>query len=136
VTNCEQTRGIARELLARLGSEASPAEIATLFSPNLDWNVPGDDGALPWIGVKTGRGSVLDFVRDTRSLLEPLRFEVYQILASDSRAVILGELASKVRSTGSTIETVFAIVLTVTGGEITRFLMLEDSFAVSVAARP
>lgn len=32
-------------------------------------------------------------------------------------------------------ETSFAIVLSVAGGQITRFLMLEDSFAVSRVAR-
>jgi ketosteroid isomerase-like protein len=91
--------------------------------------------ALPWIGQKTGRGTVMDFIGDTRGLLEPLRFEVHEILASENRAVIVGELTSKVKATGRTVETTFAIVLTVTGGEITRFLMLEDSFAVSEAAR-
>jgi uncharacterized protein len=49
--------------------------------------------------------------------------------------VILGSLASKVKQTGKTIETSFAIVLTVAHGEIVRFHMLEDSFAVSQAAR-
>jgi uncharacterized protein len=49
--------------------------------------------------------------------------------------VIVGELASRVKSTSKTVETAFAFVLTVSGGEITRFRMLEDSFAVSRAAR-
>jgi hypothetical protein len=34
------------------------------------------------------------------------------------------------------LKAAFAIVLTISGSEITRFLMLEDSFAVSRAARP
>ena len=38
-------------------------------------------------------------------------------------------------STGKIIKTDFAIVLTVANGEIVRFQMLEDSFAVSKAAR-
>jgi ketosteroid isomerase-like protein len=107
-----------------------------LCSPHLDWNIPGDTGVLPWIGRKTGRSAISDFIRDTRSLLEPLRFEVHEVLAGDSRAVILGELASRAKGTGKTIETAFAIILTVSGGEITRFMMLEDSFAVSQATRP
>ena len=36
---------------------------------------------------------------------------------------------------GKTIETAFAIILAVSGGEITRLIMLEDSFAVSQATR-
>jgi len=39
------------------------------------------------------------------------------------------------KSTGKILETAFAFVLTVSGGKITRFRMLEDSFAVSRAAR-
>ena len=39
------------------------------------------------------------------------------------------------KRTGKIIETDFAIVLTVANGEIVRFQMLEDSFAVAQAAR-
>jgi ketosteroid isomerase-like protein len=132
----EQTKQIAQEFLSRLGAGAEPEEIAKLFSPDLDLEIPGDAGALPWIGRTTGRGAIVDFISATGSLLERIRFDVHDILASDSRAVILGELASKLKSNGKGVETSFAIVLTVSGGEITRMLMLEDSFAVSRAARP
>jgi uncharacterized protein len=70
-----------------------------------------------------------------RALIERLRFEVHDILASADRAVILCSLVSKVKRTGKTIETYFAVVLTVANGEIVRFQMLEDSFAVSKSAR-
>lgn len=49
--------------------------------------------------------------------------------------VILGELATRVKRTNRTIEGPFAIVLTISGGRITHLQMLEDSFAVSQAAR-
>ncbi len=39
------------------------------------------------------------------------------------------------KRTGKIVKTDFAIVLTVANGEIVRFQMLEDSFAVSQAAR-
>jgi len=39
------------------------------------------------------------------------------------------------KANGRTIETDFAIVLTIANGMITRFQMLEDSYAVSAAAR-
>jgi ketosteroid isomerase-like protein len=70
-----------------------------------------------------------------RALIERLRFEVLDILASADGAVILCSLVSKVKRTGKTIETYFAVVLTVANGEIVRFQMLEDSFAVSKSAR-
>ena len=126
---------IAQELLARLGSGASPEEVALLFSPDAVWEIPGDVGALPWLGRQQGRAAAANFVRDSAALLERLRFEVQDILGGDGKAVILGELASRVKATGKLIETAFAVVLTVSGGQITHLRMFEDSFAVAAAAR-
>src|SRR5437016_9777356 len=133
--NQHDTLHLAQEFLGRMGSGADPAEIATLFSKNMEWEIAGDTGALPWIGKKSGRAAITDFVGDSRAMIERLSFEVHDILASEDRAVILGSLASKLKRTGKIIRTDFAIVLTVANGEIIRFQMLEDSFAVSKAAR-
>ena len=132
----EQNSGVAQELLASIAQGADPDEIATLFSGDVQFEIAGDVGALPWIGQKPERDAASDFFRDTRRLTQPVRFNVQAILADDSRAVILGALASRVSATGKIIETAFAIILTIANLEITRFQMLEDSFAVSRAARP
>ncbi|WP_026355084.1 nuclear transport factor 2 family protein [Massilia niastensis] len=129
------TRRLADEFLARLGAGDIDA-FASLFSSDLRFDIPGDVGALPWIGKRTGRQAAADFLRGLRELVEPLRFEVRDILANERRAVILGELASRSRQTGKTVESPFAIVLTVANGEIGELLMFEDSYAVSRAARP
>ncbi|WP_280570753.1 nuclear transport factor 2 family protein [Chromohalobacter sp. 296-RDG] len=126
---------IANQFLAKLGAGAPPEEIAELFSADLDWHIPGDDGVLPWIGHKSGRIAVADFIRDTGEMIERLGLEIHEVLASDDRAIIFGELATRTKNTGKTIDTAFAIVLTVSDDEIIRFLMLEDSFAVAAAAR-
>lgn len=118
-----------------MGSGAEPTEIAKLFSENLEWEIAGDTGALPWIGHKSGRAAIADFVRDSRAMIERISFEVQDILAGDNRAVILGALVSKLKRNGNVVKTDFAIVLTVANDEIIRFQMLEDSFAVSKAAR-
>src|SRR5207302_2589664 len=96
---------------------------------------PGDDGALPWIGRKTGRRAVADFIRGIRSLTEPVKFDIEDVLGSTDRAVIVGELATKIKATGKLIESAIAIILTISNGKVTRFQMLEDSFDVSRAAR-
>jgi uncharacterized protein len=44
------TLHLAQEFLARMGSGAEPAEIAKLFSENMEWEIAGDTGVLPWIG--------------------------------------------------------------------------------------
>jgi uncharacterized protein len=131
----EQNSRIAQELLAGIGAGAEPDKIAELFSGDAQFDIQGDVGALPWIGRQSGRSAASDFFRDLRRLVEPIRFDVQDILTSDARAVIVGELASRVRANGRIVESAFALILTVSGGEIIRFQMLEDSFAVSRATR-
>jgi ketosteroid isomerase-like protein len=134
-TNQNDTLRLAQEFLRRMGSDAEPAEIANLFSETLEWDIAGDTGVLPWIGHKSGRGAITDFVRDSRAMLERISFEVHDILASDKRAVIFGSLVSKLKRTGKVVTTDFAIILTISNDEIIRFQMLEDSLAVSQMAR-
>src|SRR6266403_5696899 len=107
------TLRLAQEFLSRMGSGAEPAEIAKLFTENMEWEVAGDTGVLPWIGKKSGRAAIIDFVNESRAMIERISFEVQDILAGDNRAVILGSLASKLKRTGKLVQTDFAIVLTV-----------------------
>jgi len=131
----QQNIAIAQNLLERIGSRQDPAEIAALFDADLVFEIQGDDGVLPWIGRKTGRQAVADFIRDIRALTEPIAFVVEDILASDSRAAIIGALQTRIKTTGKIIATQFAIILTIKGDVVTRYQMLEDSFDVSKAAR-
>ena len=131
----QQNIAVARKVLEGIGSGQDPSGIAALFDADLLFEIQGDDGVLPWIGRKTGRQAVADFVRDVRTLTEPLAFDVEDILASEARAAIVGALETRIKATGRIIATQFAIVLTITGDVVTRFQMLEDSFGVSKAAR-
>jgi uncharacterized protein len=126
---------IAQKLLEGVSSGHDPAEIAALFDADLVFEIQGDDGVLPWIGRKTGRQAITDFIRDIRALTEPVTFEVEDILASDNRAAIIGALQTRIKATGKIIATQFAIILTITGDVVTRYQMLEDSFGVSKAAQ-
>jgi ketosteroid isomerase-like protein len=126
---------IARQLLAGIGEGQAPETLAAMFAEDLRFEIQGDEGVLPWIGHKTGRQAAADFFREIRALTEPVKFEVEDILGSPNRAAILGELATRIKSSGQVINTQFAIVLTISGNEIKRFQMLEDSFDVSRAVR-
>src|SRR5258706_410494 len=126
---------IAQQLLAGIGEGKAPDTLAAMFAEDLRFEIQGDDGVLPWIGHKTGRQAAADFFREIRLLTEPVKFEVEDILGSPNRAMIVGELATRIKSSGKIINTQFAIVLTISGDEITRFQMLEDSFDLSRAVR-
>ena len=130
----QQNTAIAQKFLEGIGGGRDPDEIAALFDTDLVFEIQGDDGVLPWIGRKTGRQAVAGFIRDIRALTEPVTFDVEDILASDSRAAIVGALQTRIKATGKIIATQFAIILTITGDVVTRFQMLEDSFDVSKAA--
>ena len=125
---------IAKEFLSRLGSDAEPDAIIELFAESMTWDVPGDTSAFPWIGRQSGSQAVRAFLTETAEKVARIRLDIDDILASDTRAVVLGRLASRMKRTGKIIATDFAIILTIAEGRITRFQMLEDSFAVSQAA--
>jgi uncharacterized protein len=126
---------LARQFLKLMAEQATPGDIATLFSPDLRFEIPGEDNVLPWIGRKTGRSAIVDFITGLRTLTEPIKFEVSDVLASNTRAVILVDFATRIKATGQTIVSSAAIVLEISGGAVTRFLMIEDSFEVSRRAR-
>jgi len=126
---------IAQQLLAGIGEGKDPDILAKMFAEDLRFEIQGDDGVLPWIGHKTGRQAAADFFREIRVLTEPVSFEVEDILGSADRAVIIGVLATRIKSSGKLMQSQFAIVLTIAGGTIARFQMLEDSFDLSRAVR-
>jgi ketosteroid isomerase-like protein len=91
-----------------IGEGADPDNIAALCSDDVEFEIPGGDGALPGIGRKAGRSLVADFIRGLRSLTEPVKFDVsvlcfamsvQDVLASEDRAVIVGELATRIKAT-------------------------------------
>jgi uncharacterized protein len=132
--NAKANAAIAQTLLEGIASGKDPSEVALLFDEQLLFEIQGDDGVLPWIGRQNGRRAMADFLRGLRTMTQPVSFDVEDILASDSRAAILGSLETDLKTTGKRIRTQFAIILTVSDNLITRFQMLEDSFAVSTAA--
>ena len=131
----ERNIKIANTLLQGIGSGVHPDEIAAPFAEDLMFEIQGDDGVLPWVGRRTGRQAMADFMRDQRALTEPLAFDVEDVLASEKRAVVIGTLRIRIKATERIVASQFALVLTIADDVVTRFQMLEDSYAVSQAAR-
>ena len=57
----QQNIAIAKKLLEGIAGGQDPDAVAALFNNNLVFEIQGDDGALPWIGRKTGRQAIADF---------------------------------------------------------------------------
>ena len=131
----QQNTAIAKKLLEGIAGGGDPNAIAALFNKDFVFEIQGDDGVLPWIGRKTGRQAITDFIRDLRALTEPISVDVEDILTSKNRTAIVGALRTRINATHNIIATQFAIILTINSNVVTRFQMLEDSFNVSKAAR-
>jgi ketosteroid isomerase-like protein len=128
----ESTRKVVGQFFERLGAGTDTDAIASLFSEDVDWRVPGD-GRIPWIGRKVGRAGVVDFIRDLRRFTTPIRVSVRTTVAEGENAVALLELETRIKNTGKVITTEAAFDFTVRDGLIVRFRLFEDSYAVSQA---
>ena len=128
----ENTKKVATQFLERVGAGADPTAIASLFSEDVDWLVPGDE-RIPWIGRKVGRSGVVDFVRELRRLTTPIRASIRSVISQGDNAVALLELETRINSTGKVIRTEAAFVFTVRDDLIARFRLFEDSYAVAQA---
>jgi len=127
----EITMHVVGNYFSFMAQGKAPEEIATLFSDDVDWDIPGDVDTVPWLGKRRSRGDIAEFIKCLRSLTIPISFDVQQIIADREDAVEVGRLETRVVSTQSIIRTEFAFHFTVANGLITKFRLFEDSFAVA-----
>ena len=128
----ESTREVVSHFFERVVARAEPDVIASLFSEDVDWKVPGNE-QIPWIGRKTGRAGVADFIRDLRRFTTPIRISMRTVISEGENAVALLELETRANSSGKVIKTEAAFDFVVRDGLIVRFRLFEDSYAVAQA---
>jgi len=127
-------RAALERYIAAMRSAATPEAVASLFTDDVDWDIPGAVDRVPWIGRRRGQKGVADFVRALWDGIEPIRFDVTAVAAEGDRAFAAGALESRAKRTGRIMRSDFVIDATVRDGLIARFRLLEDSFAVAEAA--
>jgi uncharacterized protein len=116
-----------------LASSAAPESVAELFSEAVDFDIPGDVASVPWLGRREGRAGVAAFIAEIRRGTRGDIFEIERIVVDGDIAVILGHFRTLAIATNKMMNSDFAFVFTVVNGLITRFRLLEDSYAVSQA---
>lgn len=129
----ESTRRTIDTLFEKLGSGASPKEVAALFSDSVDWSVPGATAVVPWLGPRSSPLEVADFYETLARATELLRFDVHKSVVVGDTGVVLGYFESKVLGTQRTIASEFAMHLRVSNGKIEKYRFYEDSYAVAQA---
>ncbi len=135
MTTSTTTRQAINSLFSAIGNGAAPHELAARFTEDVDWRIPGDANAAPWIAQRQGRAGVAAFFADLLQYVQPQRFEVHRLLVDGEYAVAIGHLVTTVKATGLLIDSEFAIDIAVQDGLIRRYHLLEDSLAVYRAAR-
>lgn len=108
-------------------------KLVSLFSENVNWYIPGDEAKAPWLGKRSSREEVRQFYQLLWGQTEPLSATIDHIFTDVEEAVITGEFSTRMQPTGQVVDSPFCIRLTIKEGLITRYRLLEDSYAVSRA---
>ncbi|EPH43654.1 nuclear transport factor 2 family protein [Streptomyces aurantiacus] len=130
--SAEATRGAIDAYLARLAERDLDGAVR-LFSEDAEWIAPGSP-AVPWSGNRTGQAGVKEFFTLLHQYLQPEEFTVTHIVVDGEQGVIIGHLRDTVKANGKPLTTPFAAHLTVVGGQVTRYHLFEDTFALHQAA--
>ncbi|MFC4224703.1 nuclear transport factor 2 family protein [Lysinibacter cavernae] len=111
--------------------------VINTFGETVDFAVPGAPN-VPWTGIRTTKTQVAEFftmlMRD--GLTEPEEFTLDAMIVDGEEAVAAGHSRFRVVKTGKTFDNQFAIRFTVQEGNIVRYHMHEDSYAISEAFKP
>ncbi|MEW1960140.1 nuclear transport factor 2 family protein [Kineococcus sp. NPDC059986] len=109
--------------------------LGEFFADEVDWFVPGDPRATPWVGVRSRASEVPAYFRQLWSALVPGRsvVTVDAVLADGVEAAVFATFEHVAAPTGRPFRTGVALRLTVTGGRITRLHLHEDTATVAAA---
>ncbi|MEO6695723.1 MAG: nuclear transport factor 2 family protein [Ignavibacteria bacterium] len=129
-TNSNSPQQVVQQFLKSL-AERNSYELLQLFSENTDWYIPGDKERAPWLGRRNSREEIRTFYELLWKNTQPVSAQIDHTLTDKDTAIITGEFKTKMLQTNKIVESPFCIQMTVENGLITRYLILEDSYAVS-----
>ncbi len=107
--------------------------LLNLFADEVDFRINGAPN-VPWSGKRAGREEIAEvFNLFGQHLTGPDFFEVSGRIADGHDVVIFASCGFGVLSTGKKFANSYALRFTVVGGQIVRYHMYEDSYAISEA---
>jgi uncharacterized protein len=102
------------------------------FAEDIEWVIPGSKNN-PLSGTYKGRNRVGDFFKTLSDLAEISSFEPREFVAQGDKVVVLGREAGRVKSTGRTFQTDWAMAFTVRNGKVVRFQEYTDTSNLEAA---
>ena len=103
------------------------------LTDDVRWFEVGPQDVIPTAGTRKGREQVGEFFRTLEASEDVQSFRPQHFVAQADMVAVLGELTSRVRSTGSVINSPWVHVFTLSAGKISEFRSFYDS-AAAVAA--
>jgi len=103
------------------------------LTDDVQWFEVGPQDVIPTAGLRKGRKQVEDFCSTLEATGDVQSFRPQNFIAQGDMVVVLGELTSRVRSTGSVINSPWVHVFKVSAGKISEFRSFYDSAAAVTA---
>ncbi len=119
------------EMFFKYLTERDLERLVDLFSENIDWYIPGDESKAPWLGKRESKNGVSESYKLLWENTNPISVTVEDILIDKDVVIISGQFCTQMLRTDKTVHSIFFIKLIVTDGLITKYRLLEDSYAVA-----
>jgi len=100
------------------------------LTDDVQWFEVGSPDLIPTAGTRKGREQVGEFFAVLEAIEDVQSFKPQRFVAQGDTVVVLGELKSRVRSTGNMINSPWIHVFTIKDGKISEFRSFYDSAAV------
>ncbi|WP_316833580.1 nuclear transport factor 2 family protein [Pedobacter nutrimenti] len=124
-----QTRNIVQNFYQALASRELET-LCGLFSEQVDWYIPGNEGVAPWLGRRESREEIEDFFHLLWQNIEPVHAQIDHILVEGHFAIASGEFSSKMLKTGKLYSSMFSAQFTIESEKIVRYRLQEDSYGL------
>jgi hypothetical protein len=132
--DAQQNKRIIMEGL-QLFQKGDIQQMLNHFHDDAEWMSP-DAEAVPFAGNFHGKQEVARFFAELGGSLEPMRFDVHDIVAENDKVVVIGEATWRVKATGRTYENPWVNVFTLRDGKVIRTHAYFDTAPAERAFRP
>ncbi len=126
----DSTRTVVENFLSHL-QKRNLEKLVNLFDDQIEWLIPGNTTDIKWLGKRSTKSEARDFFITIWAATEPVSAEMSKIFIDESDVALLGSFSTKMLETNNIVNSVFSIHFIVKGGKITKYTLLEDSYAVS-----
>jgi len=132
--DAQQNKRIIMEGL-QLFQKGDIQQMLNHFHDDAEWLSP-DAEAVPFAGNFHGKQEVARFFAEVGGSLQPMRFDVHDIVAENDKVVVIGEATWQVKATGRTYENPWVNVFTLRDGKVIRTQAYYDTMPAERAFHP